>query len=56
MPQWIIKLMMQKGSFYEELEHVSGKFFIEHKKILIGYLNAKVDREDIFKPTTGNES
>jgi hypothetical protein len=25
-------------------------------KILLGDLNAKVGREDIFKPTTGNES
>jgi hypothetical protein len=24
-------------------------------KILLGDFNAKVDREDIFKPTTGNE-
>jgi hypothetical protein len=45
-----------KGSFCEEPEHVSEQFFIEHKKILIGYLNAKLDRKDIFKPTTGNES
>jgi hypothetical protein len=25
-------------------------------KILLGDFNAKVDREDIFKPTVGNES
>jgi hypothetical protein len=25
-------------------------------KILLGYFNAKVGREDIFKPTIGNES
>jgi hypothetical protein len=25
-------------------------------KILLGDFNAKVSREDIFKPTTGNES
>jgi hypothetical protein len=25
-------------------------------KILLGDFNAKVGREDIFKPTTGNES
>jgi hypothetical protein len=25
-------------------------------KILLGYFNTKVGREDIFKPTIGNES
>jgi hypothetical protein len=25
-------------------------------KILLGYFNAKIGREDNFKPTTGNES
>jgi hypothetical protein len=25
-------------------------------KILLGYFNAKIGREDIFKPTVGNES
>jgi hypothetical protein len=27
-----------------------------HKKILLGDFNAKADREDMFKPTIGNES
>jgi hypothetical protein len=27
-----------------------------HMKILLGDFNAKVGREDIFKPTIGNES
>jgi len=27
-----------------------------HMKILLGYFNAKVGRENIFKPTIGNES
>jgi exonuclease III len=39
--------------FYEELEHVFDK---HHLKILFGDFNTKVDREDIFKPTTRNES
>jgi hypothetical protein len=45
-----------KDSFYEELERVSDKFSKYHMKILLGNLNAKVGREDIFKPTIGNES
>jgi hypothetical protein len=44
-----------KDSFYEELEHVFDKFSKYHMKILLGDFNAKVGREDIFKPTTGNE-
>jgi exonuclease III len=45
-----------KDSFYEELERVLDKFPKYHMKILFGDFNAKVGREDIFKPTTGNES
>jgi hypothetical protein len=45
-----------KASPYEELERVLDKILKYHLKILLGDLNAKVDREDIFKPTIGNES
>jgi hypothetical protein len=45
-----------KDSFYEEMEHIFHKFPKYHMKILLGGLNAKVGREDIFKPTIGNES
>jgi hypothetical protein len=45
-----------KDSFYEELERVFDKFPKCHMKILLGDFNAKVDREDNFKPTLGNES
>jgi hypothetical protein len=45
-----------KDSFYEELEHVFGKFPKYHMKILLGDFNAKVGTEDIFKPTIENES
>jgi endonuclease/exonuclease/phosphatase family metal-dependent hydrolase len=45
-----------KGSFYEELERVFDKFPKYHMKILLGDFNAKVGREDIFKPTIVNES
>jgi endonuclease/exonuclease/phosphatase family metal-dependent hydrolase len=43
-------------SFYEELERVFDKFPKYHMKILLGDFNSKVGREDIFKPTIGNES
>jgi exonuclease III len=45
-----------KDSFYEELERVFDKFPKYHIKILLGDFNAKVEREDIFKPTIRNES
>jgi hypothetical protein len=45
-----------KGSFYEELEPVFDKFPKYHMKMLLEDFNAKVGREDIFKPATGNES
>jgi hypothetical protein len=45
-----------KNSFYEELERVFDKFPKYNVKILLGDFNAKVGKEDIFKPTTGNES
>jgi hypothetical protein len=45
-----------KERSYEELEHVFDKFPKYHIKILLGDFNAKVGREDIFKPMIGNES
>jgi endonuclease/exonuclease/phosphatase family metal-dependent hydrolase len=45
-----------KDSFYEELEGIFHQFPKYHMKILLGDFNAKVGREDIFKPTIGNES
>jgi hypothetical protein len=45
-----------KDSFYEELEHVFDHFPRHHMKILLGEFNAKVGRENIFKPTIGNKS
>jgi hypothetical protein len=45
-----------KDSFYEELEHVFDKFLKYHIKTLLGDFIAKVGREDIFKPTIGNEN
>ena len=45
-----------KDSFYEELEQVFDHFPKYNMKILLGDFNAKVGRENIFKPTIGNES
>jgi hypothetical protein len=45
-----------KDSFYEELERVFDKFPKYHTNILLEDFNAKVGREDIFKPTIWNKS
>jgi hypothetical protein len=45
-----------KDSFYEELGCVFDQFPRYNMKILLVDHNAKVSREDIFKPTIGNES
>jgi hypothetical protein len=45
-----------KDSLYKELERAFDKFPKYHMKILLGNFNAKVGREDIFKPTISNES
>ena len=45
-----------KDSFYEELDQVFDHFPKYNMKILLGDFNAKVGRENIFKPTIGNES
>jgi hypothetical protein len=45
-----------KDSFYEELEQVFDIFPRYHMKMLSGDFNAKVGREDTFKPTIGKES
>jgi exonuclease III len=43
-----------KSSFYEELERVFDEFPKDDTKILLGDFNAKVRREDFFKPKIGN--
>jgi endonuclease/exonuclease/phosphatase family metal-dependent hydrolase len=45
-----------KDSFYEELEQVFDQFPRYHMNIVKGDFNAKVGREDIFKPIIGNKS
>jgi hypothetical protein len=44
-----------KDSFYEELEQVFDQFPRYHMKTLLGDFNAKVGKEDIFKPIIGKE-
>jgi hypothetical protein len=45
-----------KDSFYKELGGVFNQFPRYDMKILLGDFNAEVGRENIFKPTIGNES
>lgn len=42
--------------FYGELERVFSKFPKYYIKILLGYFNARVGKEDIIKPKIGNDS
>ena len=44
-----------EDSFYDELEQDYDYFPTYHMKILLGDFNAKVGRENIFKPTIGYE-
>jgi len=45
-----------KHSFHKKLQHVFDRFLKYHIKVLLGDINAKVGREDICKPTIGNEA
>jgi len=49
------KSYVSKDSFYEELKQVLYRFPKYHMKIRLGDFNAKVGRENIFKPTIGND-
>jgi hypothetical protein len=44
-----VKLIIQGGSFCEEVEHVSDKFPKHHINILLGDFTTKVPREGIFR-------
>jgi hypothetical protein len=48
------KAMIQEAVFMRKL--FKNNFPKYHTKILLGDFNAKVGRENIFKPTIGNES
>jgi len=45
-----------EDSFCKEIEHVFNQFLWYHMEILLGFFNAEVGREDIFKPMIRNES
>jgi hypothetical protein len=46
----------KKDSIYEELQLVLDHLPRYHITILLGVFNAKVERENIFKPTIGSDS
>jgi len=50
------KIDEAKDNFYEELQQVFDHFPKYHMKMLLGDFTAKVGRENIFKPTIGQES
>jgi hypothetical protein len=45
-----------KDSYYEEFKQVFDHFPKYHMNILLGDFTAKVGREDIVEPTTGNDN
>jgi hypothetical protein len=49
-------MLIKKRKFYEELEQVFDNFPKYNMNILSVDFNAKVGREDILKPTIGNDS
>jgi hypothetical protein len=50
------KVMIQKTVLRENTAIFFYHFPKYHMNILLGDFNAKVERENIFKPTIGNES
>jgi hypothetical protein len=44
------------GSSYDRIQHVFDQFSRYNMKILLGCFNAKLECEDIFKPTVGMKS
>jgi hypothetical protein len=50
------KIQYLWGSFGEELEHILDKFAKYHITILLRDFNAKLGREDNFKPKIGKKS
>jgi hypothetical protein len=45
-----------KESYNEELERIFDQFLKHHMKVLLRYFNAKVGRENSFKPVIGNDN
>jgi hypothetical protein len=51
-----VRRKVTKENFYKESEQFFDHFPKYHMKILLGDFNAKLGRQDIFKPTIGNGS
>ena len=47
-------MIIQKTVFMRNYSRFLNIFLKYHKKILFGDFNAKLERDDIFKPMTGN--
>jgi hypothetical protein len=45
-----------KLKMWADFTRKKNEFFKHHKHILLGDFNAKIGREDIFKPTIGNDN
>jgi hypothetical protein len=43
-------------SFYEELQQVFDRLAMDHIKIMLREFNALMGREDLYRPTFGNDS
>lgn len=56
MVQFIIKVMSRKGNLYNKSKQVNDAFPNYPRKILLGVLNKKLERGNIFNPACGNES
>jgi hypothetical protein len=52
----INETIQKKKRLCEEIERVFDKFLTHYMDSLLWNLNTDVGMEDIFKPTTGNES
>ena len=56
MHQLRIKGKTIKASFYQELQQVFGHLPMDHIKTMFGEFNAIMGREDLYKPTIGNDN
>jgi hypothetical protein len=54
MPQ--LKNEEEKDAFYDDLDNTYEECPGRDVKIIIGGLNAKIGREDVYRPTTGKYS
>ena len=54
--QMRIKGKTEEASFYEELQQVFDQLPMDHIKIMLREFNALMGREDLYRPTFGNDS